>query len=164
MENFYNDLEGLRIAIEIEKRGYEFYRQAFETSIEENLRKILSDLMNEEAEHEASFRQVFEKVNEAKEAHSDEYLFDPDVSRYLTVLAEFHIFPAVEQITQKLAELKTPLAILKTALQAEKDSVLFYDELAANAKFPAAKSVFEMLKAEERKHVVRISQMIRRLI
>ncbi|MBP2651754.1 MAG: hypothetical protein H6Q74_2579 [Firmicutes bacterium] len=32
MVKLYNDLEGLRIAVEIERRGHEFYRQAYEQS------------------------------------------------------------------------------------------------------------------------------------
>jgi rubrerythrin len=160
MENLYNDLEGLRIAVEIEARGREFYRQALEQAATQEQKDLFLLLMNEEIHHLNAFTDIFNKVKETKEAHSDEYLFDPEVSRYLTVLAESHVFPAIDKARQTIAELKTIQGILALAMQAEKDSVLFYDELANNAKFPEAKKIFALLKAEEQTHVVKIREMI----
>jgi len=61
-----------------------------------------------------------------------------------------------------VAELQTVWAcdILAVALQAEKDLVLFYDELERQAKFTDSKAAFALLKAEEQRHVVRIREMI----
>jgi len=160
MENLYNDLEGLRIAVEIEARGREFYRQAYEQATAQAQKDLFLLLMNEEIHHLTAFTDIFNKVKVTKEAHSDEYLFDPEVSRYLTVLAESHVFPQTDKARQVIAELKTIQAILAVAMQAEKDSVLFYDELANNARFPEAKKIFIQLKAEEQAHVVKIREMI----
>jgi len=160
MKNMYNDLEGLRIAIEIESRGLEFYRQARDNAVNQKEQDLFSWLMNEETRHEEAFRNMFNQLKDTKEAHSDEYLFDEEISRYLTVLAEFHVFPPAEKAKQKISELKTLRAILEVSMQAEKDSVLFYDELANNSKFPDAKKVFLALKAEEQTHVVRLRSMI----
>ncbi len=160
MANMYNDLEGLRIAVEIETRGREFYRQAYEHAAAQEQKDLFLWLMNEEIHHQTAFTNIFDKVKVTKEAHSDEYLFDPEVSRYLTVLAEHHVFPPADKTKQTIAELKTIQAILALAMQAEKDSVLFYDELTNNAKFPDAKKIFAQLKAEEQSHVVKIREMI----
>jgi rubrerythrin len=160
MENLYNDLEGLRIAVEIEARGREFYRQAYEYTTVQEQKDLFLWLMNEETHHLTAFTNIFEKVKETKEAHSDEYLFDPEVSRYLTVLSESHVFPPTDRTRQVIAELKTIQAILGLAIQAEKDSVLFYDELTNNARFPEAQRIFAQLKAEEQSHVVKIREMI----
>ena len=53
--------------------------------------------------------------------------------------------------------------ILRIALQAEKDSILFYDEMVKNARFPEAKQIFAQFKAEEQTHVEKIQAMIRTL-
>lgn len=160
MENLYNDLEGLRIAVEIEARGREFYRQAYEQAAVQAQKELFLWLMNEEIHHFTAFSDIFNKIKETKEAHSDEYLFDPEVSRYLTVLAESHVFPATDKAKQVISELKSIEAILTLAMRAEKDSVLFYDELANNAKFAEAKKIFSLLKAEEQTHVVKVREMI----
>ncbi|SDL47863.1 Rubrerythrin [Dendrosporobacter quercicolus] len=46
------------------------------------------------------------------------------------------------------------------AIQAEKDSILFYDELAAKAKFEDARKIFAVLKSEEQTHVVKLREML----
>ncbi|HMM21136.1 MAG TPA: ferritin family protein [Selenomonadales bacterium] len=160
MQNLFSDLEGLRIAVEIEVRGREFYRQAAEQAAKDEHRELFQWLADEECTHEAKFAGILSQISACKEAHSDEYLFDADTSRYLTVIADHHVFPKAADAKAAIAELKTVGAILRTALQAEKDSVLFYDELARNAKFDAAKEVFALLKAEEQAHVVKIRQML----
>lgn len=160
MENLFSDLEGLRIAVEIEARGGEFYRQAAVQAGKPEQRALFEWLMDEEATHLARFTKILNEIEAKKEAHSGDYLYDSETSRYLTVIAEHHVFPKQSDAAQKIAELKTVTAILNTALQAEKDSVLFYDELAAHAKFGEAKTVFAMLKAEEQAHVVKIREMI----
>lgn len=160
MQNLFSDLEGLRIAVEIEVRGREFYRQAAEQATKDEHRELFQWLADEECTHEERFAGILNQISACKEAHSDEYLFDPETSRYLTVIAEHHVFPKPAEAKALVAELKTVGAILHTALQAEKDSVLFYDELTRNAKFDAAKEVFALLKAEEQAHVVKIRQMI----
>jgi rubrerythrin len=160
MENLYNDLEGLRIAVEIEARGKAFYRQAYEQATKQDERDLFMWLMTEESHHLEAFTNIFNKVKETKEAHSDEYLYDPEVSRYLTVLAESHVFPSADKAKQKIAELKSGQAVLALAMQAEKDSVLFYDQLASSAKFPEAQRIFAVLKAEEQTHVIKVREMI----
>lgn len=100
------------------------------------------------------------KVNENKEAASDEYLFDAETSRYLTVLADGHIFPTAENAEVKIAEVTTIPEILQMAIQAEKDSILFYDELASKSKFEDARRIFTTLKAEEQTHVVKLRKIL----
>lgn len=160
MENSFSDLEGLRVAIEIEARGKAFYHQAYEQAVHQEHKDLFLFLMNEEAQHLDLFTQIFTAVSERKEAHSAEYLFDPETYRYLTVLAESHIFPPESQASGKIAELKSVKSILHTAMQAEKDSILLYDELSRNAKFPDARKIFARLKIEEQSHVVKIREMI----
>lgn len=160
MSNLFNDLEGLRIAMEIETRGKEFYRQAYEQAVKQEHKDLFLLLMNDEVDHYNTFKKIFTVLKERKEANSDDYLFDHESSRYLTVLAESQVFPREEQAQGMIAGLKTISAILETALQAEKDSILFYDELAKSAKFEDARKIFNTLKTEEQAHAVKIMEMI----
>lgn len=160
MEKLFSDLEGLRIAMEIEVRGQEFYQQAYNQAEKVQDKELFCILKNEEVQHYKTFSEAFDKVKLHKEAHTDEYLFDPDTSRYLTVLAESHVFPKQEDAEKVIAGLKDCYAILNMAVQAEKDSILFYDELAQNAKFPESKEIFLMLKKEEQEHVIKLRKMM----
>lgn len=156
----FSDLEGLRIAIEIEARGCEFYQQAYEKAQKAEHKDTFILLKNEEIHHQEKFTQIFNKLKQNKDAGAAECLFDPETSRYLTVLAQEHIFPRTEDIAAKLNELTTIDGILRMAIQAEKDSILFYDELAAKAKFEDARKIFAVLKSEEQTHVVKLREML----
>ena len=156
METLFSDLEGLRIAIDIETRGQEFYRQAAVYAKKAEHKDLFETLMNEESQHRETFMKIYNKVKEQKDAFNDDYLFDADTSRYLTVLAEGHVFPDATKSAHKIAELDTVGAVLAAAIQAEKDSILFYDELACHAKFEVARNIFELLKKEEQGHVVKL--------
>lgn len=160
----FSDLEGLRIAMAIEARGRDFYQQAFDKAKDDTHKDLFCLLKNEEIIHFETFTKIFNKVNENKEAASDEYLFDPETSRYLTVLADGHIFPTEENAEVKIAEVTTIQEILEIAIQAEKDSILFYDELASKSKFEDAKKIFTTLKAEEQTHVVKLRAILDSLV
>lgn len=160
----FSDLEGLRIAISIEASGRDFYQQAYDQATEKSHKDLFHLLKSEEVVHYETFSKIFAQISENKEAGSDEYLFDEDSSRYLTALAEGHIFPTAENAKVKLAEATTVVEILRMAIQAEKDSILFYDELATHSKFPEAKKIFTILKAEEQTHVVKLRQILDALI
>jgi len=160
MEKLFSDLEGLRIAVDIETRGQEFYRQAHSYAKKIEHKNLFLLLMNEEVQHKEKFTELYQKIKAQKEAVADEYLFDPETSRYLTVLSEGHVFPEENKAAKKIAELDTIGAILNVAMQAEKDSILFYDELARNAKFEEARQIFTLLKQEEQTHVVKLREMI----
>jgi len=162
----FSDLEGLRIAMSIEASGRDFYQQAYEQAKEDSHRALFLLLKSEEVIHFETFSKIFTEIQQHKDAGSDEYLFDEETSRYLTVLAEGHVFPTAENSQVKIAEATTIEEILLMALQAEKDSILFYDELASKSKFTEAKKIFLLLKAEEQTHVVKLRQLLdaRRII
>ena len=165
MANRMNDIEGLKMAVEIEKRGENFYRLAAEKFAgEEKIQAIFKMLGEEEKEHIAIFSEYYEKVAATKEAHEVEYLYDEEVSRYITLLAEQHVFPPEKDAPAVLEEIKKPTDALKMSMQAEKDSILLYGELFENAKFESTKKVFSDLRDEERRHTVVLAKKIQAII
>ena len=158
MGNLFSDLEGLRIAVDMEARGRDFYKAAYEKADNQYHKALFQRLMNEEINHYEQFSKLYNKIKESKGADSADYLFDPESSKYLTVLAEPHIFP--KDKAKVLPELKNTADILKAAIQDEKDSILFYDALAKCAKFEETRNVFNLLKAEEQVHVVKLRAML----
>jgi rubrerythrin len=71
-----------------------------------------------------------------------------------------HVFPVAEEVPLVLQQLSTLNAILQAALQAEKNLVLFYDELMTQSQLPKVREAFAALKREEQDHVVRLQEMI----
>ena len=157
-KKLFTELEGLRVAIEIEKRGHEFYNQAYSQAQKDEHKELFLLLRDEETDHKAKFQKVFDKVQENK-AECD-VSFDIETSAYLSALASVHVFPKAEAAAETISKLKTIDAILAVAMQAEKDSILLYDELAGKSKSEEARKVFAALKAEEQQHVVKLREMI----
>lgn len=173
----------MRIALNIEQKGVEFYRQAYDRTGNPEHKLLFSFLMQEELNHAAKFEAIYKTLKQKKHASDEDYLFDADVSRYLQVLVETHVFPQNNLFVnepeiangvletgwktqipgQTNSNQLTTKSILRLALLAEKDSIIFYDEMMNNARFPEAKQVFAELKAEEQSHVEKLQELIRTL-
>jgi len=155
MGTLFSELEALRIAIDMEARGRDFYKKAYDQAESKEHKDLFMQLMNDETAHHDQFSRLYNKVK-ASQQTGDDYLFDQETSRYLTVLAEPYIFPKDKQ----LSEFKTIADILRAALQDEKDAILFYDALAQCAKFEEARKVFNILKSEEQAHAIKLRRML----
>jgi rubrerythrin len=157
-KKIFNELDGLRIAIEIEKRGHEFYQQAYGHAQKDAHKELFLLLRDDENHHREKFEKLFDKVNGTKS--ENDLPFDEETSRYLFTFSDHLIFPQKEDAAPTIAGFKTFDAILSVALQAEKDSVLLYDELAVKSRSEEAKKIFAALKSEEQRHVVKLREMI----
>ncbi len=160
-EKLFSDVEGLRIAMEIEARGMAFYQKAYEHAQKPEHKDLFLFLKHEEVAHYEAFKSMYEQIKAQEGSQDTEYLFDQESSRYLTVLAEGHVFPTSDAAATAVAKMDSLEEVLKLALQAEKDSILFYDELARQSKFEKAKKIFSKLKEEEQTHVVKLREIIK---
>ncbi len=154
----FSELDGLRIAIEIEKRGHAFYQQAYNQAQKDAHKELFLLLRDDETHHREKFEKIYNKFTENKS--ESELSFDGETAKYLSTFADNLVFPKEEDAAKAISEFKTFDAILSVAMQAEKDSVLFYDELANKSKSEDAKRIFAALKAEEQQHVVKLREMI----
>jgi len=154
-----NELEAIRIAIGIEENGYEFYTKASRKAMDERIEKLFQELARQEKSHAARFKKLYDEFL-ATSATSDEYIYDPEVSLYLEAIADATIIPSLDKIDSILERIKDPYDALNFALNIEKDSILYYSEMAIRAKNPNAKDAFTTLMKEERKHVLDIKRML----
>ncbi|MEG2860211.1 MAG: rubrerythrin, partial [Clostridia bacterium] len=60
MTRRFNDLEGLRIAVEMEKRGADLYRHAVRISKSPKAASVLAQLEQDEREHQRNFSALYE--------------------------------------------------------------------------------------------------------
>jgi rubrerythrin len=111
--------EVFEMAIEIEVKGQDFYRKAAADAENDELRKILSDLADMEVEHEETFKQM---KSDLKLSEKESNVFDPEneAAQYLKALADTKVFYEKEIDTKSVKE------VMKAAITAEKDSIVFY--------------------------------------
>ena len=152
----FGDLEGLRIAAEMEKRGGEFYKLAARVSRSQEAKDLLTSLAADEAIHLREFQRLHEQA--AKENRKS---YAPERAAYLAAMAAEIAFP--EGVAGAADKLSSPEAILKHAIQSEQDSIRFYTELTKATGCAPMASVFEDIIRQETGHLHRLQKMLSEL-
>ena len=159
MLHVFSDLEGIRIAIEIERRGESFYRRAARVSHNAETVELLEALAWDEQIHRAEFERLY--AAESAAGLSDA-AYDDETNAYLTAVAAEVVFP------QGLMGLRdegfeNPAAVLRNAIASEKDSLLFYTELQGRTSDPHARDIFGEIARQERGHLFRLQRQLERI-
>lgn len=157
-----NELEVLEISIGIEESGYEFYTKAFENFEDEKVKKIFKYLADEEKDHIETFKRIKNKVINILGDNKPEN-FDESISAYLKAISDTAVFNVNGITINNFESIKSPRDALLIGLQAEKDSILFYEVLLGNTKESMTKKVLDRLIKEEVKHLHDIRNFIEEL-
>lgn len=146
--NIFNVKEIIEFAVEIEKNGEKFYRYASGKFSDEKLKSLFLTLADEEVDHRKKFEGFLKKIEDYNppEAFNEEYY------QYLRAYAGEKIF------NKKLPEIKKPIDAVHFALNAERDSILYYVE-AKNFVLADEKKIIDDIIAEEKRHFVKLSQI-----
>lgn len=149
-------IELVQLAINIEKRGMEFYDAAYSSAADSKAKDLYKHLYNEEVNHLGLFTELYNYIKDIVSI-DDDYLFDENVSAYLKSLVEEEVFK-----TSALKENNkfTLDNIAKEAIKAEKNSILFYTELALHTKDEEVLNILDILIEEEKKHLVELTTLL----
>ncbi|MBL7181139.1 MAG: ferritin family protein [Pseudomonadota bacterium] len=115
----FNAEEIFAMAAQIERNGARFYKDAAAGVSDPESKKLLLDLAGMEEGHEKTFQEMRKQLT-AKDRQPT--VFDPDgeSTLYLKALADTRVF------FEKEIDLSSMREILKAAIAAEKDSIVFY--------------------------------------
>ncbi len=142
----FNVNEVFEMAKQIERNGAEFYRKAAESVSGEN-KEILLKLAAFEDQHEKDFAMVQSNLSDKEKESS---FFDPDeeTKDYLKALADMRVF------FEKGIDVSSMENILKDAIVAEKDSILFYEVMKNIIPENLGKNKVDDIIKEEMRHIV----------
>ena len=115
----FNADEIFEIAEQLERNGEKFYRTAAAAIDDAGHKELLLRLAEMEVEHEKTFKQLRADLTKGEKAAT---VFDPEGEAvlYLKALADTRVFFKKEMDTSSMEK------ILKAAIEAEKDSIVFY--------------------------------------
>lgn len=115
----FNADDIFEIAEQLERNGANFYRTAAESVSDQNAKTFLLKLADMEDAHEKTFSQMRSALSSDEKAAT---VFDPEgeSTLYLKALADTRVF------FEKEMDASSMEAILKDAIIAEKDSIVFY--------------------------------------
>jgi rubrerythrin len=115
----FNADDIFEMAQQMERNGAAFYKTAAEAIDDESSKKFLLELAKMEVGHEKTFAEMRSTLCDSEKTST---VFDPEGEsiHYLRALADTRVFFQKEIDTSSLE------AILKDAITAEKDSIVFY--------------------------------------
>ena len=155
----FNAFEIFEMAEQIERNGVKFYRKAADGISDEDIRQALLDLADMEAEHEETFANMRKQISYKER---ELITFDPEneIALYLQAIANGHVFDLKKDLSRQLTGKETAADILKMAIEAEKDSIVFYVGLKDFVPVKAGKDKVEDIIKEELGHVAELSEKL----
>jgi rubrerythrin len=115
----FNADEVFEMAEQLERNGAEFYRTSARAISDPRAGALLVQLADMEDEHEKIFARMRAQLTASEKAQT---VFDPEQEavQYLKAMADTRVF------FEKTIDTSSMEAILKDAITAEKDSIVFY--------------------------------------
>jgi rubrerythrin len=147
----FNADEIFKIAEQIERNGADFYRKVAQKLTNPYKKQLLEDLASMEDEHEQTFKSLRSKLTTDEKLQTT---FDPEgeSERYLQALADTRIFYKKKVDTNSMEE------ILKSAIAAEKDSIVFYLGIKDVVPESLGKQKLDEIIREEMNHISLLSK------
>jgi rubrerythrin len=142
----FNADDIFEIAEKIEENGAAFYNQASEKISNEHFKKLLSELSFMEDEHRKTFSAMRASLSDKEK---DPTVFDPmnESALYLKALADLRVF---HQLQIDMSSIESTLFY---AINAEKDSIVFYDAMKSFVPDRLGKEKIDNIINEEKKHL-----------
>ncbi len=155
----FSDLEGLRIAIEMERRGVEFYRRAARLTKTADIAEMLEELAVEEEGHQRDFTELLSRQCDGRQDEAA-VCYSGETSAYLSAIAADVVFSGGLMEIGRRGGFDSLPAILTTAIDSEKNSILFYTELRDLTGDPGSREAFSEVIAEEKVHLARLQNQL----
>ncbi|AGL00449.1 ferritin family protein [Desulfoscipio gibsoniae] len=149
------ELDVYRIAITNEMRGASFYSSMAANSTDDKTKAIFHKLAEEEKEHHKAFQAILQKAEEITAEP-----LNKQTASYLKTLSENSVFPV--EMNDLVARI-TPNQALAMGIQAEKDSILLYQELYIHTSSADVKDMLSKLLQEEKLHLVELREQYEEL-
>jgi len=147
----FSILEAVEVALMMEEEGIRFYSLAEQKTGDAEMKKLFSFLREKEHLHIETFRRLYGELSaRASDPDAELWLLDTEVSSYFRAAVDSTVFPTKGSAETAIAGLQGVTDILRFALRLEKDSILFYHEVLANAPWQKKMLSFARSRVKER--------------
>jgi len=151
----FNAKDVFEMALQLERNGAAFYKNAAQKTEDADARRLLLELSNMEEGHEQAFSQMMTDLSEQEKTAT---VFDPggEAAAYLRALADTRVF------FEKQVDPSTLKDIYTTAIGAEKDSIVFYLGIRDLVPEKYGKNRVDAIIKEEMGHIEALSRQLLR--
>ncbi|HSM74261.1 MAG TPA: ferritin family protein [Desulfobacterales bacterium] len=147
----FNADEIFQMAEQLERNGSKYYRSAADAAARPEESALLLQLAAMEDEHEKTFQTLRSELGDLERSAT---AFDPggEAAQYLRALAETRVF------FEKKIDISSMKEILKAAIEAEKESIVFYLGMREAVPTKLGKSRLDEIIQEEMGHIRLLSR------
>jgi len=155
----FNADEIFEMAENIERDGAKFYRQAAKSATDKKTKQTLIDLASMEDGHLKTFQEMRKKLSPREK---EQMVFDPynEAAMYLQTMAEGHGWEGRKSLTEQLTGKEKIEDVLKIAVNAENNSVVFYTSLKELVPVRAGRDKVEAIIKEELGHIATLNRTL----
>ena len=158
-KNSFSGLEMLKIAILMEEEGYNFYTNGAKYTTGKT-KEFLLAAASQEFIHKEKFSKLFTELSAGNEMDST-YLFDIEVSKYLSNLIENQVFNKKEQSKDAFKDLKSALTY---SIKTEQLTVSIYTQMYEKVSQNDVSGILSIILEEEKAHVAYFSKLLQEIV
>jgi len=158
----FNADEIFEMAEQIERNAAEFYREAAKKTSDAAVQRMFLDLAAMEDSHLRTFREMRQQLGPREK---EQLTYDPDnqAMLYLRVIANGHGTEGRKSETEKLTGKETVTELFEIAVNAEKNSVVFYTSLKGLVSTEAGRGKIDAIIKEELGHLAALKLQLAKL-
>ncbi|HMA63011.1 MAG TPA: ferritin family protein [bacterium] len=146
-----------QFALKIEENGEKFYRKVSARLANQDLKDLFEFLADEEVKHKETFQAMLADIQDYKPSES----YPGEYFKYLKAYADNLIF-SMEKLEDDINKIEEALPAVDYAIKKELDTIAYYREMQTTVP-ESEVSKIEKIIAEERKHVVKLSELKEKL-
>lgn len=156
MAQFFHASDIAKAAVEIEKKGQDFYARVAEKAKTEAIRELFMHLRGEEQKHEKTFSELLSRLGNVELpawSTADEY------AMYVDALIESHALFTGGLAEKYMAAAPDDQSAIRMAMAFEKDTLLFFMEM--KELVPESEKAFvQQCIDEERMHLRQLKELL----
>lgn len=152
--------ETLKIAIQIEENGKEFYEGMVPEVDESPIKDLFKDLATQEVNHKNTFKEMLGEAELERGEDISSLLYGELEDSYLEALADSKIFNPANENISAAKQVGSRDEMIAIAISLEKDTILYYYELLELAKSSDDQELIKQVIEEEKTHVKRLASIL----
>ncbi len=158
----FNADEVFEMAEQIERNAARFYRDVAASASDQKMKNMFLRMASMEDSHLKTFREMRTVLSDREKGGT---VFDPydEATQYLQALADSKGFEGMRSPTERLTGQESPRELLEIAINAEKNSVLYYVGLKDLVPTEAGRDKVEAIIQEEVRHVADLRRYLNAL-
>jgi len=149
---FFNEIEAAKIAQNMEENGLKFYERFAAKTKNRGVRDLFLQLIEDEKKHLAAFQELEETLR-ARGTGASGSADDPNLSAYIERLLKTQVFSDSGDVARRADQAKDDGEALAVGMKAERDSIVFYQEMMDFVDSKEAREAFGWILKEERRHL-----------